>query len=131
MGLIARHSIHRLWQRTGIIISDFLGILITFLFVNFAWVFFRALSISDAFEVIKSMVGLKNIRYEGSHVFTDIYLLPMITLGVLLLFWKNPKQLVAEFQPNKKHLIYMIVLGLLGLLFLNSITASDFLYFDF
>lgn len=123
--------IHRLWQRTGIIISDFLGILITFLFVNFAWVFFRALSISDAFEVIKSMVGLKNIRYEGSHVFTDIYLLPMITLGVLLLFWKNPKQLVAEFQPNKKHLIYMIVLGLLGLLFLNSITASDFLYFDF
>ncbi|MGB4885405.1 MAG: MBOAT family protein [Ferruginibacter sp.] len=123
--------IHRLWQKTGIKMSNALGIIITFLFANFAWVFFRALTISDAFEVIKSMVGIKVAHYSGSHVFTDIYLLPMMLMGVLLLFWKNPKELVAEFKPDYRHLAYMIVLGLLGLLFLNSITASDFLYFDF
>jgi len=123
--------IHRLWQKTGIKMSNALGITITFLFANFAWVFFRALTISDAFEVIKSMVGIKVAHYSGSHVFTDIYLLPMMLMGVLLLFWKNPKELVAEFKPDYRHLAYMIVLGLLGLLFLNSITASDFLYFDF
>lgn len=77
------------------------------------------------------MVGIKVAHYSGSHVFTDIYLLPMMLMGVLLLFWKNPKELVAEFKPDYRHLAYMIVLGLLGLLFLNSITASDFLYFDF
>ena len=123
--------IHRLWQKTGIKMSNALGITITFLFFFFSWVFFRALTISDAFEVIKSMVGIKVAHYSGSHVFTDIYLLPMMLMGVLLLFWKNPKELVAEFKPDYRHLAYMIVLGLLGLLFLNSITASDFLYFDF
>ncbi len=123
--------VHRLWQRTRIQMSNALGIIITFLFVNFAWVFFRATSFKDAIAVIKSMLGLNHFHYSSSNVSSDIYLAPVLIAGVLLLFWKNPNQLVSEFSPNKKHLLYMLALTLISLLYLNSITSNDFLYFDF
>ena len=53
--------IHRLWSKLGFRLNRFSGWLITFLFVNFTWVFFRAKSFGDAVEMIKSMLGLKKI----------------------------------------------------------------------
>ncbi|MFZ1529696.1 MAG: MBOAT family protein [Ferruginibacter sp.] len=123
--------VHRLWQRTGIKMSNTLGIIITFLFVNFAWVYFRATTIKDAHAVLKSMVGINGITYTGSNVLTDIYLVPVLLLGIFLLFRKNPYQLVQEFKLDRRHLVYMIILTIMGLMYLNSITANDFLYFDF
>lgn len=123
--------IHRLWQKTGIVMSNALGIIITFLFANFAWVFFRATSFTDAWAVIRSMLGLNDFKYVGSYVTTDVYIVPVLITGAVLLFCKNPYQLVPEFKPNWKHLFYMIVLTLIALIYLNSITANDFLYFDF
>ena len=123
--------VHRMWQKSKLKMNDALGVVLTFLFVNFAWVFFRATTFKDAISVLKSMVGLNNFHYAGSNVSTDIYLAPTLLVGVFLLFCKNPNQLVSEFATNKKHLFYMVVLAIIGLLYLNSITASDFLYFDF
>lgn len=123
--------VHRLWQRTGIAINNVVGIIMTFLFVNFAWVFFRATSFSDAMVVIKSMLGLGQNKYGGTRVISDIYIVPTLIVGLILLFCKNPLQLTAEFKPDRKHLFYLIVLTIIGLLYLNSITANDFLYFDF
>ena len=77
------------------------------------------------------MFGLNHFQYGGSLVTTDIYLAPVLVVGAMLLFWKNPNQLVGEFSPNKKHLAYMVVLTIIGLIYMNSITANDFLYFDF
>jgi alginate O-acetyltransferase complex protein AlgI len=124
-------AVHRAWLTTKIAVNDTVGIIITFLFVNFAWVFFRATSFSDAIAVIKSMVGLNHFKYDGSKVVTDIYIVPTLIVGAILLFCKNPNQLVQEFQPDRRRLLYMVGLTVLGLLYLNSITASDFLYFDF
>ena len=123
--------IHRLWQKTGIILNDVASLIITLLFVNFAWVFFRAATFSDAIAVIKSMIGLGHNNYGLSHVLTDIYIIPTLIVGIVLLFCKNPGQLTAEFKPDRKHLVYMVILTIIGLLYLNSITANDFLYFDF
>ncbi|HTF81191.1 MAG TPA: MBOAT family O-acyltransferase [Cytophagales bacterium] len=127
LGLI----IHRLWKNAGFKMPDLLGLVITFLYVNFAWVFFRAATLQDAIVVLKSMVGLNDFHYGGSKVLTDIYIVPTLLIGVLLLFWKNPMELAKSFQPNTKHLLYMLVLTVVGLIYLNSITANDFLYFDF
>jgi alginate O-acetyltransferase complex protein AlgI len=127
MGLV----VHRLWQKTNIIISNTAGVIITFLFVNFAWVFFRATTFTDAIAVLRSMVGLNDFKYGNSKVVTDIYIMPALVTGVVLLFCKNTNQLTQLFRPDKRHLAYMVVMTILGLLYLNSITASDFLYFDF
>lgn len=123
--------VHRLWMKNNFKMNDYLGIFITFMYVNFAWVFFRAATFTDAITVLKSMAGLNDVHYGASKVLTDIYVIPTLLVGVCLLFWKNPMQLSKEFQPDRKHLVYFVVLTVVGLIYLNSITSNDFLYFDF
>ncbi|MDJ1484272.1 MBOAT family O-acyltransferase [Cytophagaceae bacterium YF14B1] len=123
--------VHRLWQKTKISIPDSVGLLITLLYVNFAWVFFRATSVGDALAVLKSMIGIGSVSYTGSKVLTDIYIYPTLLAGMFFLFLKNPPQLAKEFRFNTQHLLYMLGLTLIGLIYLNSITSNDFLYFDF
>lgn len=123
--------VYRLWSKSEIKMPDWLAWFITFNYVNIAWVFFRAASWTDALNLLKGMFGLRRMILSEINVLTDPMLIPMLAIGILLLFWKNPPQLCAEFKPDKKHLAYMAGLAVIGLLFMNSITANDFLYFDF
>lgn len=50
--------IHRIWKSHGLQMPKVFGWLITFLFVNTAWVFFRATTLEDATRVLKGMVDL-------------------------------------------------------------------------
>jgi D-alanyl-lipoteichoic acid acyltransferase DltB (MBOAT superfamily) len=50
--------VHRLWQLTGIHFSRFTAWLITFNFINIAWIFFRAESLSKATTVLRKMFDL-------------------------------------------------------------------------
>lgn len=49
--------IHRLWRAAGLALSKPLAWLCTFLFINFAWVIFRAQSIHDALKIYAAMLG--------------------------------------------------------------------------
>lgn len=51
----------RLWQRKGFPLPTLLAWLLTFLFVNTAWVFFRATSFSKGMEIVKGMVNFQNL----------------------------------------------------------------------
>lgn len=53
----------RIWQRFGLRMSDWLAWLITFNFVNIAWVFFRAVTMEDALRVLKGMVDFGSILH--------------------------------------------------------------------
>jgi D-alanyl-lipoteichoic acid acyltransferase DltB (MBOAT superfamily) len=123
--------IFRLWSKSKITIPNWLGWFITFNYVNIAWVFFRAPNWTDAINLLKGMFGLRGIEVGSSSVLTDPMLIPLLLVGALLLLWKNAPQLAEEFKEDRKHLAYLIGLTLVGLLFMNSITANDFLYFDF
>jgi D-alanyl-lipoteichoic acid acyltransferase DltB (MBOAT superfamily) len=123
--------VHRLWQKAGFRMSNGLGWLLTFLYVNFAWIFFRSPTWTDAINVINAMLGLHDFSFETSHMLTDLTLLPMVAVGIVALFYRNPPELAAEFKTDRKHLLIMTGLGIICLLFLNSVTANDFLYFDF
>jgi D-alanyl-lipoteichoic acid acyltransferase DltB (MBOAT superfamily) len=52
---------HRVWQALGFRCPRFFAWLITFNFVNLAWVFFRAETWSDAIKVLRGMFGLEAI----------------------------------------------------------------------
>jgi alginate O-acetyltransferase complex protein AlgI len=54
--------IHRAWRRTGIAMPTFFAWLLTFLFINSAWVFFRAKTFVDALNVLKSMAGFSGVK---------------------------------------------------------------------
>ena len=51
----------RLWRRLNINLPKVVSWFITFNFVNAAWVFFRAKSLSNAVQILKGMTGLNGI----------------------------------------------------------------------
>ncbi|MDN5211674.1 MBOAT family protein [Fulvivirgaceae bacterium BMA12] len=123
--------IHRLWQKTGLKMPNIIALILTFNFVNVAWVFFRATTWTDAINVLSAMFGIGKVWDLQVTVLIDIYAIPMALCGIVLLFYKNTNQLLQEFSFNTKHLASAISLITLGMLFINSTTANDFLYFDF
>jgi alginate O-acetyltransferase complex protein AlgI len=52
--------IYQIWNNTGFRLPKVLAWLITFLFVNITWVFFRAKSMVDAKRVLSGMVDIKS-----------------------------------------------------------------------
>jgi len=57
--------IHRAWSKLGFKLWTWLAWLITFNFINIAWVFFRAKEWDDAVKVLGSMFSLDNIVLPG------------------------------------------------------------------
>ena len=120
--------IHRLWSNLGFKMWTWLAWLITFNFVNIAWVFFRAKEWDDAVKVLGGMVGL----YSSSiNIFSgDIKLLIFLLIGmILVLFFKNSMKKLEDFQYNLKNMIIIILLFTYSILSFNKI--SEFLYFNF
>lgn len=109
---------------------DWAGIVITFVWVNMAWVFFRAPSWTDAINVLQAMVGMQHPA-ETFTLINDYYFAPLWIIGVILLFAKNTNELGQEFVTTPKFLWRMVFLVVVNLVFLNSVLDQEFLYFDF
>ncbi|GAB5538493.1 MAG: peptidoglycan O-acetyltransferase [Salibacteraceae bacterium] len=142
---------HRVFQKTNISIPRVIAVLLTFNFVNIAWVFFRANSWSDAIKVLKGMVGLNGIilplRLQDWFSFMDldmvaweIWYLPniegdvwnlILLLGGFVLVWaiRNTNELADRFKPTWSNLLVVTVMMVYCLIGLNRI--SEFLYFQF
>lgn len=54
--------VHRFWTTLGLRMPRLLGWALTLLFVNFAWIFFRAESFTTALKVIKAMLGMDGLK---------------------------------------------------------------------
>ncbi len=69
--------IHRLWHQTGLHLNKFFAWLITFNFVNFALIFFRAESVGDAEKMVKTMFNISWLKEicNGWHALTHAALL--------------------------------------------------------
>lgn len=149
-------SINHAWRKLNIPLPKFLGWLITFLAVIFSWVLFRAVNFHDATEIIKAMLGMKDIVLPGNpqgklaflnqfgvqiqswNNFTylpeinggkslSIVLLLGLTLCVTLL--PNTQQIVEKIKLTWWWAIAIGIVTSLSLLSLNRVT--EFLYFQF
>jgi alginate O-acetyltransferase complex protein AlgI len=54
--------IHRLWQRLGLRLWHWVAWLLTFLFINFTWVFFRAENLEQALIMLQRMSAVSDMR---------------------------------------------------------------------
>lgn len=141
--------IHRIWSKLNFKIWTWLSWIITFNFVNIAWVFFRAEEWDDAVKILSSMFDVSNIvmaeklhkleflqeyeisfsqvmtyTSEGSKVFI------WILLGfIIVTLFKNSIQQLDRFKPKLYNAFYMIFLLIISILFLDR--KSEFLYFNF
>ena len=126
-----------------------LGRLITFNFVNIAWIFFRAKEWDDAVKVLEGMFGINGVvlsdKYSEKLVFLISFnisfgswlsnigaknnMIIWIFITFIILSMKNTTERIQKFNPDFKMLIFTSFLILWPLLILNKI--SEFLYFNF
>lgn len=137
-----------LWQKAVHVCSVFA----TFLFVNAAWVFFRAQNLSSAMELFGRMgkggFGLPSLGiYDGFNLdefwyvmkvlhltnlpHADMYLLIAFTLAALaaVFFHKNAGEMAEQFVPKASNMLASAVLFVWCVLSLSGV--STFLYFNF
>lgn len=108
-------------------------IIFTFMLVNFAWVFFRMPTLSDAYGVITRMFDFSLPK----SIMLDVVNLPFILLAISILFIKD---FYDEFFPNKiklmssRHMVIRWVTYLVILIIILSagVLGSDqFIYANF
>ncbi|WP_066175926.1 MBOAT family O-acyltransferase [Bacillus marinisedimentorum] len=105
--------------------------LITFLSVVVAWVFFRALTVEDAFKVLKGMAGMNGIEY-GKLDYLPGGTTELLILGALFIFVSvapNTIEVAEKMKPTAKWAVFIAVVLVTALLFINR--EAEFLYFQF
>ncbi|RXI35993.1 hypothetical protein CRU99_13660 [Malaciobacter mytili] len=146
--------LHRAWSSLGFKLYTWLAWLVTFNFVNIAWVFFRAKECDDALKVLSGMLGLSGINLpnilSGKLAFLNHYgiefgnfvinikgdnFIPIWLLFgfILILVFRNTNQRINRFRLSKDNIIfYGVLCGVflfVGVMFIGS--ESEFLYFNF
>jgi len=141
---------HRIWNSLGFRLNSIVGWIVTFNFVNIAWIFFRAKEWEDAIKVLKGMSGLSGIVLPNAlsdkvfflsqygvefgdfvkNIQGDKFTFIWIIVGfIVILFFKNSMEIRDHFILNCKTAVFSGLLFLYAILSLNKV--SEFLYFNF
>jgi D-alanyl-lipoteichoic acid acyltransferase DltB (MBOAT superfamily) len=125
--------VHRFWDSLNLKMNTFLAWLITFLFVNTTWVFFRAETWSDAVKVLRAMWGWEGVNLTIYDYFPDIGLPLFFCLASVTILsaavGKNSNYHLDYFQFNKTSLALFTLF--FGVGFVNIGSHTEFLYFAF
>ena len=120
--------IHRCWQKLNFKLNKIIAWIITFNFVNFTWIFFRAKSFKDAMRVIRGMF-FGEFKIDVNYL--EILFIVLAFLVVLL--FKNSMQIA--FDKKFKFTIWQILATsfflFISILAIRLNNASEFLYFRF
>ena len=127
--------VHRFWKKSGGRFPKYIGMLITFNFVNIFWVFFNSKTIDDAHRLLLAMFDFSNNYLGFTREFKKMLVERQLAYKVLAVaiiisfFCNNCQQLGQNFKPNWKTLLFTTVVFLIVLFHINR--ASTFLYFNF
>jgi len=113
-------------------INNSIQVFITFTLICFAWIFFRANSVTDAILIIKKILFQTNSLYIG-----DIYqfVLSIIAIIILIgieLFQEAKTKKIFSIQPSdwfSESFIYIILIVLI--LLIGVFDGGQFIYFQF
>ena len=135
---------HRFWEKAGMKMPALLAWTMTFLFVNFTWVFFRAESVEQAMQIIRSMLGLNGVAVSAALLAIlnnlpaiNITLLTMqcviiIVFALVAFLCKNSMEMTAnKTRYNLKDSLTVSGSLLITVLLGIASTSSVFLYFNF
>ncbi len=138
------------WRKTPFRLPRLVSWIITFNFVNAAWVFFRAQTFSDAMRVLKGMVGLSGVilpekfiylfaalRQYGikfGEVLTTIVwsqrtCFCLIVGFFLAIFLKNSNEIVEQLKPTWRVATALCIISLYAISNLQQV--REFIYFNF
>jgi len=116
--------VHRIWSVVGFKLNSIISWIITFNFINFTFVFFRAEEWNDATTILNKMLKFRIIEEIN---LTEVLLIASSFLIVLL--FKNSSQLKKSFSIYTGIFIGILFFLSFVLLFLRG--EGEFLYFQF
>jgi D-alanyl-lipoteichoic acid acyltransferase DltB (MBOAT superfamily) len=146
--------IHRIWKSSGVTLPRSVAWILTFLFVNTAWVFFRAHELDDALRVFRGMIDLSTLYPESGVIIPTAHLawggwlsdilmrfipttvigelpkLIALSLGFFILSQKNSTTL-ATGKITGRMVWFSVILFIIAVYFMMAATTSVFLYFNF
>lgn len=122
------------------LLNKYLQVLTTFSLVTFAWIFFRANNISDAFYIIKNLFnwqGVSDFSYFSSTFFlASPYVFIVGLFGILFLEFIHLIQRhgsIRHMLSNRpiyvRFFIYFLIL--FGILLFGNFSSQQFIYFQF
>lgn len=147
-------AIHRLWKTLNRPLPPVLAWIVTFAFVNVAWVFFRAKTLNDAMRVLRGMIDFgsvldpptaliftSNLAWAGIHpdtpgkiflagFFWQIPAYVAIAAAFGIIVQQNSMEIVNSPLGTRK-LIYGAAMLSVAMYFTLVTTSSVFLYFNF
>ena len=144
--------IHRTWNKLGFKLWPWLAWLITFNFINIAWVFFRAKEWSDAVKILEAMFTINVVLpgilesklsflqqdwivygnwFQNIDIYGGRYLVPFIIVGfIFILIFKNSTEKLYSLKLNYKTALLTAITFILSA-WLSLSETSNFLYFNF
>lgn len=144
VGLMINHQ----WRRLHIRLPKVLNWSMTFLYVMLLWIFFRAESFQDAWNIIHAMTDIQGFALPLGGKFEELFgsfditfvnwmirypleksILLLLVLCIALIKMKNPIEYAREFRANKKWLLITLFFAIMVLYKMNVYT--EFLYFQF
>lgn len=125
--------VNHLWRRRKWKMPAVAAWLLTFNFVNIAFVFFRAGSWDDALRVLQGMFGLSGIEFGRNWLAgiqaSDESAAWLGAALVLALMGRNSMQIAEAFRPTWKSSLLLALVACYALF--NMSKVSEFLYFQF
>lgn len=127
---------HRLFAAAGRKLPFLAAWFMTFLFVHLAWIPFRASSLQSAFLKVKALFGFAPLFatniFERVHIFDFYMYMGMLGFSfVIVLVFPNSQELSKKLKFTRLEAIKLVFLLIVSLLFMNTTTPKEFLYFDF
>ena len=146
--------IHRVWNKFGFKLWTWLAWLITFNFINIAWIFFRAKEWDDAVKILNGMAGFSGIVLKeklfnifGFLVdygieFSEVMIMSndgsksfkyLLGCFILIILFENSTQLIKynSYILTKNKAIYFGLLFLISIYTIYISTYTEFIYFNF
>jgi alginate O-acetyltransferase complex protein AlgI len=129
--------VNQIWKKTKRKLPGSVAWILTIIYLNLAFVFFRAPNLHDAWLYLGALVNVHAplSLYTWTHGLRRLDILvsgiTALAAACIVVLPKNSMVLVKEFKPDLPRLAFAVCVTVVSLLFLNSMIAKDFLYIDF
>ena len=131
-------ALNAFWRkRSGIALPAWVSWLLTFCFLNIAFLFFRAPTVTFALHMMREAFatrhpfGMQNLILMRANFSAPIFG-PPILLGLVVAFYgKSSEQLAREFRPTWATTLVCGLALTTAALFMNSEITASFIYFRF
>ena len=116
-------------RKADLFFKNFIGIVFTFLLISFTWIFFRANSVSDAFQIINSIFTKQGQIFIGGN---SNFIMSVFGISLLIVKEIYDEYFKHNFDFQKKSISWIWYLTLIILILMIGVfDGSQFIYFQF